>query len=72
MKWVNNTLGIERTPNTIWDERDGFDFKIPPTPQALEEAIRQKAAEHFTAQITAGFLLAVVKTRDRTALWSTT
>ena len=55
VKWVNNTLGIETDANTIWDERDGFDFKILPTPQALEEAIRQKAAEHFTARMTAGF-----------------
>lgn len=39
----------------IWDERDGFDFRILPNPQMLEDAIRQKAAERYTARMTAGF-----------------
>jgi DUF2075 family protein len=55
IQWINNTLGIERTPNVIWDERDTFDFRIMPTPQALEDAIRQKASEYLTARLTAGF-----------------
>jgi uncharacterized protein len=55
IQWINNTLGIERTPNVIWDQRDGFDFQIFPSPLALEQAIRQKAAEHYTARLTAGF-----------------
>ena len=55
VQWINNTLGIERTPNVIWDERNGFDFQILPTPKALEQAIQQKSAEHFTARMTAGF-----------------
>ncbi len=55
IRWINNTLGIERTPNVIWDERDGFDFRILPNPQMLEDAIRQKAAERYTARMTAGF-----------------
>jgi DUF2075 family protein len=55
IQWINNTLGIERTPNVIWDERDSFDFRILPTPEALEDAIRQKSAERYTARMTAGF-----------------
>ena len=55
VNWVNNTLGIQRTANVIWDQRDGFDFKIFPSPQTLEEAIRTKAAKHTTARLTAGF-----------------
>jgi hypothetical protein len=55
VNWVNNTLGIERTANVIWDQRDEFDFMIFPTPPSLEEAIRQKATKHFTARLTAGF-----------------
>jgi DUF2075 family protein len=55
VNWVNNTLGIERTANVIWDQRNEFDFRIFPSPQSLEEAIHQKAAEHFTARLTGGF-----------------
>jgi DUF2075 family protein len=55
IQWINNTLGIERTPNVIWDERDGFDFRILPNPQVLEVAIREKSAESYTARMTAGF-----------------
>jgi hypothetical protein len=55
VNWVNNTLGIQRTANVIWDQRDGFDFKIFHSPQALEDAIRAKAAEHTTARLAAGF-----------------
>jgi hypothetical protein len=55
VNWVNNTLGIERTANVIWDQRNEFDFRIFPSPQSLEEAIHKKAAERFTARLTAGF-----------------
>jgi hypothetical protein len=55
VNWVNNTLGIERTANVLWDGTEGFEFKIFPSPQALEQAIRTKAAEKFTARVAAGF-----------------
>ncbi|MGA7794447.1 MAG: DUF2075 domain-containing protein [Candidatus Acidiferrales bacterium] len=55
VSWVNNTLGIERTPHVIWNQADEFDFRILPTPQALEDAIRSKLAEKSTARLTAGF-----------------
>lgn len=55
VKWINNTLGIERTPNVMWDERGTFDFTIMPTPKAIEDSIRQKASEGHTARMTAGF-----------------
>ena len=55
VSWVNNTLGIERTANTIWEGDQNFDFCIFSTPDELEAAIRQKAAEGFTARMTAGF-----------------
>lgn len=56
VNWVNNTLGVKRTANAIWtpDDED-FDFQILPTPQALEDAIREKNAEGFSARMTAGF-----------------
>jgi len=36
-------------------ESDAYDFKIFPTPQALETAIRKKVEEKNTARLTAGF-----------------
>lgn len=55
INWINNTLGIQRTANVIWDEGDGFDFRILSSPQALEAAIRERANEGFTSRVAAGF-----------------
>ena len=55
VSWVNNTLGILRTPHVMWNQADEFDFRIMPTPQALEEAIRKKLEEKSTARLAAGF-----------------
>jgi uncharacterized protein len=55
VNWINNTLGIKRTANVIWDQHEEFDFKILSTPQELENAIRQKVNEGFTGRVTAGF-----------------
>jgi len=55
VSWVNNTLEIERTAHVIWNQADEFDFEILPSPQALEDVIRQKLEERFTARLTAGF-----------------
>jgi uncharacterized protein len=55
VSWVNNTLGIQRTPHVMWSQADEFDFKILPTPQVLEDAIRKKVEAKSTARLTAGF-----------------
>lgn len=55
VNWINNTLGIKKTANVIWDQHDVFDFKIFATPDELEKAIRKKSAEGSTARLTAGF-----------------
>ena len=55
VSWVNNTLGIQRTPHVMWNQADEFDFRIMPTPQALEDAIRKRLEEKFTARLAAGF-----------------
>jgi hypothetical protein len=55
VNWVNNTLGIERTANVLWDGAEGFDFQIFSSPQTLEDAIRAKAAAGFSARVSAGF-----------------
>ena len=28
VNWVNNTLGIERTANVLWNQEENFDFQI--------------------------------------------
>ncbi|MGZ5514290.1 MAG: DNA/RNA helicase domain-containing protein [Candidatus Aminicenantales bacterium] len=55
VSWVNNTLGIARTPNVLWTGEEGFEFKIFDSPESLERAIRKKALEGASARMTAGF-----------------
>ena len=55
VNWINNTLGIKRTANVLWDLKEEFDFKIFNSPEALEHAIREKAKNKTTARMTAGF-----------------
>jgi len=64
VKWVNNTLGVERTPNVLWEGAEGFDFQILGSAWDLEAAIRKKAAEGFTARVAAGFCWRWSKPRD--------
>jgi DUF2075 family protein len=55
VNWVNNTLGIKRTANAIWDQYEEFDFRIFDSPEELENAIVGKVKEGYTGRITAGF-----------------
>jgi DUF2075 family protein len=53
--WVNNTLGIQRTPHVMWNQADEFEFRIMPTPNILEDALKQKLEKNSTARLVAGF-----------------
>ena len=55
INWINNTLGIKRTANVLWDQNEEFDFRIVSSPQDLENAIRQKVKQGHTGRVTAGF-----------------
>jgi len=55
VNWVNNTLGIQRTANVLWNGDEAFDVKIFDSPESLEAAIRRKAQEGHSARMTAGF-----------------
>jgi len=55
VNWINNTLGIKRTANVIWDQYEEFDFKIFESPEELENEIRKKVKEGHTGRVTAGF-----------------
>ena len=56
VNWVNNTLHIKRTANVLWSAAaEQFEFKIYPSPHAVEDAVRQKADAGHSARMTAGF-----------------
>ena len=55
VNWIDNSLGIRRTANVMWDGSDGFDFRIVESPEMLERAIRQRASASQTARVSAGF-----------------
>jgi len=55
INWVNNTLGIARTANVIWEGDENFEFRIYDTVEDLDTAIQARAAEGFSARLTAGY-----------------
>jgi hypothetical protein len=55
VNWVDNTLGIRRTANVIWERKEEFDFKIMGSPEELEEAIRKQVELGFTGRVIAGY-----------------
>jgi hypothetical protein len=59
VNWVNNTLGIRKTANILWQGNEGFDFRIFSSPEELEAAIRRKASEGHSARMTRRVLLSM-------------
>jgi len=55
VNWINNTLGINPTANVIWQGDPNFEFKVFDSPEELDSAIRQQAAQGFSARVTAGY-----------------
>jgi uncharacterized protein len=56
VNWMNNTLGIRRTANALWDPaQESFDFQIMRSPEEVEAAIRERSGAGQTARMTAGF-----------------
>ena len=55
VNWINNTLGIKKTANIIWTQKEEFDFRVMSSPEELESAISEKVNEGFTGRLTAGF-----------------
>lgn len=56
VNWINNTLGIKRTANAIWNQNEEtFDFRIFDSPESLEQAIIEKNNQGYKARLTAGF-----------------
>ncbi|HOI25203.1 MAG TPA: DUF2075 domain-containing protein [Caldisericia bacterium] len=56
VNWINNTLGIEKTANVLFNtEESGFDFRIVDSPELLEKMIMEKVNQNQTARLMAGF-----------------
>ncbi len=55
VNWIENTLGVERTANVLWNSNDNFEFAIVDSPKRLDELIREKIAEGHSARLIAGF-----------------
>ncbi len=55
VNWINNTLGIKKTANIMWDQQEEFDFRIFTDPAVMEQTIRSKVNQGFTGRMTAGF-----------------
>jgi hypothetical protein len=55
VSWIDNTLGIRRTADVLWNQKDAFDFRIIPTVEELEAEIRQLDAAGHPARLVAGF-----------------
>jgi DUF2075 family protein len=55
IQWIDNTLGLSRTPQVLWDATDPFEFRIVDSPEELEAAIRSRADAGYSARLMAGF-----------------
>ena len=55
INWVDNTLGIRRTANVLWDSNDSFELRIMNSVEDLDKAIRTKSLEGHSSRIVAGF-----------------
>ncbi len=50
-----NTLALKKTPNILWTGSEDFDFKIFNSPEELENAIKIRSEEGYSARLVAGF-----------------
>lgn len=54
INWIDNTLGLRRTTNILWEGDEAYDFDIVDSPRELEALINQKDAGDETARLVAG------------------
>lgn len=55
IEWVGNTLDVERTSTVIWNQQEEFDLRIVDSPAELDQLIRRRANDGFSARLVAGF-----------------
>lgn len=67
VNWVDNTLGVRRTANILFDQaEEQFEFRIVDSPEALEAMIRAKADAGHSARMVAGYCWPWSKELDAT------
>jgi DUF2075 family protein/DNA replication protein DnaC len=55
INWVDNTLGIRRTANVLWQHTDPYEFRIVESVRDLEAKIRAKSVDGDSSRLVAGF-----------------
>jgi uncharacterized protein len=55
VNWIDNTLQVRRTAETIWDGSQPMEFRIVESVEELESRILQKHEDGHTARLVAGF-----------------
>lgn len=55
IQWVDNTLGLRRTPQVLWERMDPFDFDVVDSADELDAIIRSKVDEGSSARLAAGY-----------------
>lgn len=55
VSWIDNSLGLDRTANVIWEGDDNFDLDIVDSPEELHALINERDARGDTARLVAGF-----------------
>lgn len=54
--WIDNTLGIRKTANVLFDQtQETFEFRIVDSPHELDALIRAKADQGHSARVAAGY-----------------
>ncbi|MDP6529203.1 MAG: DUF2075 domain-containing protein, partial [Gemmatimonadota bacterium] len=64
VNWVDNTLGIRRTAEVLWNRENEFDFRVVGSVEELDSMIREKHALGNSARLAAGFCWPWSKERD--------
>jgi hypothetical protein len=55
VQWVDNTLELRKTPTVLWERDDPFDFDVVDSPEELDDLVRARADEGYSARLVAGF-----------------
>lgn len=64
VRWIENTLGLQRTANALWTGDENFDFRIVDSPEDLDRLIRGRADEGHSARLAAGYCWPWSKPRE--------
>jgi uncharacterized protein len=55
IQWVDNTLGLENTPQILWNDADAFDLNVVDSVHELEDEVRSRIARGESARLVAGY-----------------